>query len=125
MKGGEHANMTRACLYVERLCITNACFHTEAGMEVECLDYVDEFVRIPVMFKYFPMLCSFILHRFIRCRIATSESQPLLLSACCQHALLADLAEQVSLDGDQCGASTVVAIAAIPVIRLFHDDTTS
>ena len=43
-----------ACLNVEHLCISNSCFHTAAGVKVDRLEYVDEFVWDPVKFQYFP-----------------------------------------------------------------------
>ena len=34
--------------------ISNVCFHTATGVKVEGIEYVDEFVRDPVKFRYFP-----------------------------------------------------------------------
>ena len=51
---GENATLRHACLHVEHLGISNACFHTAAGVKVECLEYADEFVRDPVKFQYVP-----------------------------------------------------------------------
>ena len=51
-RGRETATLPHACINVEHLCISNACFHTAAGVNVKCLEYVDEFV----WFQYFQWL---------------------------------------------------------------------
>ena len=53
-KRGENATLPHSSLNVEHLGISNVCFHTAAGIKVECIEYVDEFVWDPVKFQYFP-----------------------------------------------------------------------
>ena len=48
-KRGENATLTNIDLG-----ISNVRSQTAAGVTVECLEYVDEFVRDPVKFQYFP-----------------------------------------------------------------------
>ena len=50
---GENATLPHSCLNVEHLGISNVCFHTATGVNVEGLEYVDVFVRDPVEFQYF------------------------------------------------------------------------
>ena len=39
--------------YVEYLGISNACLHTAAAVKVQCLEYVDEFIREPLKVSIF------------------------------------------------------------------------
>ena len=49
-KGGENATLPHSSLNIEHIGISNACFHTAAGIN----GYVGTFVWDPVKFQYFP-----------------------------------------------------------------------
>ena len=41
---GENATLSHSCLNIDHPCISKVCFHTAAGVKVDCLEYVDDFV---------------------------------------------------------------------------------
>ena len=50
----ENATLHRSYPNVKHLGISNVCFHTAAGVKVECLECIDKLVWDTVKCQYFP-----------------------------------------------------------------------